>query len=201
MTALDSWAGPTVHLRAIGMLEGEAIDINIDSQIGENTANLWCEREYQVPTGTNGMPDYSKGHNSEVRFKAPVMIAGQARLLDFGLKRHDTQVDSAGAVVNIVPRDDANPPCSLYNCPPNGPAWMSLTWRNPANNSVLYKSAATSGTWTLGEFIGTPDATGLYVPPNTGTAGGFASGKWSATEFVTLSVTAHCTINQTDNTY
>lgn len=201
MTGITAWAGSEVHLRVQGTVHGEMIDINIAAPDAENTVALWCEREYQVPNDVNGKPIYSMGHNSEVRFKAPVTIAGQARLLDFGIKRHNSQVDAAGTVVNIIPRDDANSPCSLNNCPKGGPAWMSLTWRNPADNSVLYKSAAISGTWTLGEFLGTPDQNGLFIPPNTGTVGGYGSGVWTATESLALTVTAHCTVNQVDNTY
>jgi hypothetical protein len=197
---VDKWMGPARHFRVVGTIMGEKIDIDVATPNANDTTQLWCEREYQVPTDANNMPNYAAGHNSEVRIKAPVTINGQMRLLDFGLKRHDWQADAAGTVVPVIPRDDANSPCGLNSCT-NSSMWLSWTWRNPADNSVLYKSAAQTGNVTLGEFVGTPDATGLMIPNNTGDVGGFASGQWSATESITASFDANCTVDNTDNSY
>jgi hypothetical protein len=193
------WLGTMRHLRIVGNMMGEAIDINISGAAAENTANLWCEREYQAPTvGTT--TDYTAGHNSEVRVKAPVTINGEMRLLDFGLKRHDFQADAAGTVVPVIPRDDTNSPCKLADCT-NTNMWLSWTWRNPTTNAVTYKMAAQSGSFTLGEFVGTPDTTGLEITANTGNVGGFVTGSWSATDSVTASFDANCTVNTVDNSY
>lgn len=197
---LDKWMGTTRHLRATGFIMGEAIDINIVAPDSNDTKKLWCEREYQIPNDANGMPDPANGHNAEVRVKAPVTVNGQMRLLDFGLKRHNWQATAAGTVVPIIPRDDANSPCTLTSCT-NSNMWLSWTWRNVSDNSVIYKSAAQSGNVTLGEFVGTPDAAGLEIPPNTGNVGAFASGQWSATDSIKLSFDANCTTSVVDNSY
>jgi hypothetical protein len=197
---VDKWMGSVRHLRIVGTIMGEKIDINIAAPDANDTAKLWCEREYQVPNDTLGMPNYAAGHNSEIRIKGPVTMNGMTRLLDFGLKRHNYQADAAGTVVPVIPRDDANSPCGLTSCT-NANMWLSWTWRNPADNSVLYKSAAQSGSFTLGEYVGTPDANGLLIPENTGDIGGFATGQWSATESISASFDANCTINQIDNSY
>jgi hypothetical protein len=199
-STVDKWMGSARHFRVVGTIMGEKIDINIATPDANTTTNLWCEREYQVPNDANNMPNYAAGHNSEVRIKAPVTINGQMRLLDFGLKRHDWQADAAGASVPVIPRDDANSPCGLADCS-NDSMWLSWTWRNPADNSVMYKSAAQTGTVTLGEFVGTPDATGLMIPNNTGDVGGFATGQWSATESISASFDANCTVDNIDNSY
>ena len=198
---VDKWQGSARHFRVVGTIMGEKIDIDIKSPTADATANLWCEREYQIPKDSAGNNDYANGHNSEVRVKAPVTINGQARLLDFGMKRHDWQADAAGTVVSVIPRDDANTPCGLTAGCTNTTMWLSWTWRNPADNSVMYKSAAQSGNVTLGEFVGTPDANGLEVPANTGNVGAFASGQWSATDSVVASFDANCTVNTVDNSY
>ena len=197
---VDKWLGTARHFRVVGTMNGEAIDVDINGATANDTTQLWCEREYQVPNDANGMPDYANGHNAEVRIKGLVTINGQMRLLDFGLKRHNWQATAPGTVVPIIPRDDANSPCTLTGCS-NSNMWLSWTWRNPADKSVIYKSAAQSGNTTLGEFVGTPDATGLMIPNNTGNVGGFASGQWSATDNIQASFDANCTVDNTDNSY
>lgn len=197
---VDKWMGSVRHLRIVGTIMGEKIDINVTAPDANDTSKLWCEREYQVPNDASGNPDYALGHNAEVRIKGPITINGQMRLLDFGLKRHNYQADAPGTVVPVIPRDDANSPCGLNSCT-NDNMWLSWTWRNPADNSVTYKSAAQSGSFTLGEYVGTPDATGLLIPENTGDIGGFATGQWSATESISASFDANCTTNQIDNSY
>jgi hypothetical protein len=197
--APTKWLGTSRHLRVVGTMMGEMININLSGPTVEDTANLWCEREYQAPT-SNGVTDYTQGHNSEVRIKAPVTINGEARLMDLGLKRHNWQADAAGTVVTVIPRDDANSPCTLANCT-NSTMWLSWTWRNPTTNAVIYKMAAQSGTTTLGEFVGSPDQTGLEIAANTGNVGGFAMGSWSATDQLSISFDANCTNNNIDNSY
>jgi hypothetical protein len=198
---VDKWQGTTRHLRVVGTMMGEMIDINITGATANDTTQLWCEREYQIPNDANGMPAPSMGHNAEVRVKGMTNINGQMRLLDIGWKRHDWQDQATGVSVPVIPRDDANTPCGLMVGCTNNNLWLSWTWRNPADNSVIYKSAAQSGSAVLGEYVGTPGADGLTIPPNTGNVGGFASGQWSATDSVSVSFDANCTKNTVDNTY
>jgi hypothetical protein len=199
-TQFDHWLGTMRHFKLQGTFHGEMIDIDINGATANDTTQLWCEREYQVPNDANNMPNYALGHNSEIRIKGLVTVAGEMRLLDFGLKRHNWQTTPANTMVPVIPRDDANSPCTLADCS-NANMWLSWTWRNPADNSVTYKSAAQSGTTTLGEYVGTPDSGGLLVPANTGNVGGFASGQWSATENVVASFDANCTKVNIDNSY
>jgi hypothetical protein len=198
---VDKWMGTMRHFRVVGTIMGEKIDINIASPASNDTTQLWCEREYQFPNDANGMPDYANGHNSEIRVKGLVTINGQQRLLDFGWKRHDWQTQAVNTAVPVIPRDDANSPCGLSIGCTNDNMWLSWTWRNPADNSVMYKSAAQSGSGTLGEYVGTPDTTGLEIPANTGNVGGYATGQWSATESIQASFDANCTKNTVDNSY
>jgi hypothetical protein len=197
--ALTKWMGTTRHLRITGTIMGEMLDINLSGAAAQDTAGLWCEREYQAPT-VAGTTDYTQGHNSEVRIKAPVTVNGVARLMDLGLKRHDFQTDPASAAVTVIPRDDANSPCTLTSCT-NNTMWLSWTWRDPSTNAVMYKMAAQSGQFTMGEFVGTPDTTGLEIAENSGNVGGFATGQWSATENLAISFDANCTKNNIDNSY
>jgi hypothetical protein len=164
-----------------------------------STSSLWCEREYQVPTDTAGNPIYAMGHNSEVRFKAPVMINGQARVLDLELKEHNFQSDPAGTVTTVVPRDDNNPPCAATGCAQPKNMWLQWVWYQADGSTQIYKQAAQSGMYTAGEFTGSPDSTGLEIKENTGTVGGFATGTWSATESISASFDANCTVNDIDN--
>jgi hypothetical protein len=200
-TGVDKWMGATRHLRVVGTIMGEAVDVDISGATANDTTQLWCEREYQVPNDLSGMPDYAHGHNAEVRVKGRTVVNGEMRLLDIGFKRHDWQLEPAGAVVPVIPRDDANSPCGLSVGCTNANFWLSWTWRNPTDNSVIYKSAAQSGNATLGQYVGTPDATGLMVAANTGDVGAYATGQWSATDSVQVSFDASCTKNTVDNSY
>jgi hypothetical protein len=193
------WIGSARHLRVVGTIMGQAIDVNLSGAAAESTTSLWCEREYQAPT-VNGTTDYTQGHNSEVRIKAPVTVAGEARLLDLGFKRHSFQDDAAGTMATVIPRVDTESPCTLADCT-NDSLWLSWTWRDPATNAVKYKMAAQSGSFTLGEFVGTPDTTGLEIAADSGNVGGYATGQWSATENLKISFDANCTKNNIDNTY
>jgi hypothetical protein len=178
---------------------GESIDVNITGSAAMNTASLWCEREYQVPTDTTGNPIYAQGHNSEVRIKAPVTINGDARILDLELKEHNFQADPSGTVTTVVPRVDTNPPCAASGCTQPTHMWLQWVWFHAADGSQLYKQAAQSGSYTAGEFTGSPDSTGLEIMQNTGAVGGFATGTWSATESISASFDANCTLNNIDN--
>jgi hypothetical protein len=196
---LTQWLGTARHVRVVGTLHGEQIDINVAAPDAATTSNTWCEREYQVPMA-NGTSDYANGHNSEVRIKTNVTINGEMRIMDLGLKRHNVEADAAGTTVTVIPRDDANSPCMLASCTQSN-MWLSWTWRKPADNSVIFKQAAQSGQFKLGEFVGDKDSTGLFVAENSGNVGGFATGQWSATESLTISFDANCTKNNVDNSY
>lgn len=200
-TTVDKWQGTARHFRVVGTMMGEKIDINVTGATANDSTQLWCEREYQIPNDSAGMPNPAAGHNSEVRVKGLTNINGQMRLLDIGWKRHDWQTQAANATVPVIPRDDANTPCGLMVGCTNTNLWLSWTWRNPADNSVIYKSAAQSGNAMLGEYVGTPGSDGLTIAANTGNVGGFATGQWSATDSISLSFDANCTKNTVDNSY
>jgi hypothetical protein len=197
--APTKWEGSTPHLNVVGTIMGEQLNIDITGALAADTNNLWCEREYQVPTDASGNPIYAMGHNSEVRIKAPVTISGQARIFDIELKEHDFQADPPSTIVTVVPRDDSNPPCAATGCTQPTHMWLQLVWDKASDGSQIYKQAALNGQYTSGEFTGMPDATGLLYQQNNGKVGGFATGQWSPTESLTISFDANCTTNDIDN--
>jgi hypothetical protein len=197
--APTKWDGANPHLRVFGTIMGESLDINIEEPTAGSSSSLWCEREYQVPTDATGNPIYSMGHNSEVRIKAPVTINGSARILDLELKEHNFQSDPSGTVTTVVPRDDNNPPCAPTGCTQPKNMWLQWVWLQASDGSQIYKQAAQSGSYTAGEFTGSPDSTGLEIMENTGKVGGFAQGTWSATEQLSVTFDANCTVNDIDN--
>jgi hypothetical protein len=197
--APTAWLGAKQHFVAVGTINGEQIDINLTGDAAKDVMNLWCEREYQVPSDASGNPIYSMGHNSEVRIEVPLTFNGQARKLELALKMHQFQADKPGTVVPVVPRDDNNPPCAATGCTKPGVMWLGWSWINPTDGSLIYKEAAISGSFKLGEFTGSVDSTGLEIMQNTGTVGGFAMGTWSATEKLSVSFDANCTVNDIDN--
>jgi hypothetical protein len=191
-----AWSGPTPHFDAVGTINGESIDIHLSGDAAKDSTQLWCEREYQVPSDASGTPIYAQGHNSEFRI---VVGATMGRKLEIAYKMHQFQADKAGTAVTVIPRDDNDPPCTVTGCSQPKVMWLSWKWINPADNSVLYKQAALSGKFTLGEFTGSVDSNGLMITENTGKVGGFAAGEWSASESVSITVDANCTTNNLDN--
>jgi hypothetical protein len=199
-SAPTEWQGATPHLNVVGFIDGENINIQLTGADAANTAKLWCEREYQVPTDTAGNPIYNMGHNSEVRIRLPATTTGMpARGLAIELKMHDYQDDAAGTTTPVIVRDDNNPPCTADGCAQPKVMWLGWTWHDLATDAVIYKMAAQSGSYKSGEFTGAKDSTGLFIMENSGNVGGFATGQWSTTEKISVSFDAKCTANNVDN--
>jgi hypothetical protein len=198
--SVTQWLGSTPHFRALGVINGETIDIDISGVDAQDVTRLWCEREYQAPNDSLGNPIYAQGHHTETRSKAPVTTGGAHRILDLEVKMHDLQADAAGKTVTVIPRDDSNPPCVAGSPCRAGVMWLQWVWLNhDDNDSVMYKQAAVSGQLTTGEFTGAVDATGMFIKENTGTVGAFVTGTWSQTDHLSVSFDANCTVNDIDN--
>src|SRR5437773_4666951 len=71
--APTAWEGAQLHLNAFGTLNGEKIQLKLTGADAMDTTKLWCIREYTVPA-PNGMPDYSKGSNTEEQVFFPMTI-------------------------------------------------------------------------------------------------------------------------------
>ncbi len=182
------WEGATPHFRAVGTLNGEEVDVRIEGDAAADTARLFCQREYVVQR-VNGDPDWSTGKVEEVKLNAPLSVGGEERYFELELKKHDLQRRAPGDEVSIVARvDDVRPSATEM--------WFEWEWHRP-DGSTLFEAAAQSGTFTLGEFTGTPDSTGLQIPENTGTVGGFITARWSETDQLAITFTARCTRNST----
>jgi hypothetical protein len=181
--ALSAWAGQTPHFSLVGRLNGEDLRLELSGADAADRAKLFCKREYLVPL-VGGQRDYARGFLSEVKVDAFVTVGGQARMLELEFKQHDLQKDAPGAALTVAPRVEGVPlaPDAL---------WLEAEWH--VDGVQVYERAAQMGTFTLGAMTGQPDATGLVVPRNTGSVGGFFSTRWSETEFLTVSFTALCT--------
>lgn len=182
---LTEWAGATPHFKAVGKLNGETIDIALSESDAADAAKFYCEREYEVPM-VNMERDYANGKLGEVKLVGPAIIDGQERYMEIELKKHHTQGDAVGASVTVVPRVDGEVPAANQ-------MWFEWEWHLASDESTLFEAAAQSGTFKLGEFTGTPDSSGLVIPENTGTVGGFINARWSETDEVSISFTAKCT--------
>ena len=186
-TKLTQWQGSAPHFIAQGLYDNETIDLSIMGDAAKDVAKLYCRREYVVPLNAANEKDYAQGRQDEVQIDAPVTVNGQERYFEIELKKHNLQKDPAGTAVTIINRDPAMKPAA-------GQMWLEWEWHLP-DATTLYEKAAHDGTFTLGEFTGTPDSSGLVIPENTGTVGGFFTASWGGAEEVSVSFTAKCTTN------
>lgn len=185
------WLGTDPHFRAVGTLNGEELDLNVEGDAAADASSLFCEREYIVPQNAAGEFDYANGELVEVKLHAFVTVGGEERKAEIEFKRHDMSADSAGTKLTVVPRNDASEPAS-------GELYLEWEWKSAAGEDI-YEQSAQTGSVTVGEFTGTPDETGLLIPDNEGTVGVFATGQWSETESVALSFTAPCGPNAVES--
>jgi len=188
---LTAWAGSTVHFKVEGELNGETLSFDIAEAEASDTAEFWCEREYEVPE-VGGVPDYANGRQIEFKVNGFVEVGGERRRFELEHKMHDTQSDTAGTMVTIVPRSETQDPAA-------DEMWFEWEWHEDhVDDTKTYEAAAQEGSFELGEFTGVPDADGLLIPDETGTIGGFTLAKWSDTEEVAVSFTLNCTTNKVE---
>lgn len=186
-TALTEWIGEEPHFRATGTLDGEDLDLALEGDAGADGTKLYCEREYVVPlNGTER--DYANGALVEVKLHAFVSVGGEEREAVIEFKKHDMSADAAGTKITVAPRNDAEDPAA-------GSMYLEWEWVS-ADGADLYEESAQTGSVTVEQFSGEPDAeTGLLIPEGEGQVGVFFTADWSETETVTVSATAPCTTN------
>jgi hypothetical protein len=219
------WLGADPHLRVLGHINGEDVDINLTGAAAADTTQLWCEREYSfVVVGldggggdggtSNAHYDYTQGGNSEVRIRAVDNSHGMNRTISFDPKRINLQKATTGTTIPIVMRVDSQAPGAPTWAFPDQ-MWFHWKWYQAANpdagvgdrdagtphpvGMTLYNMAAQQGSYFHGEFTGSVDATGAEITPYTGAVGGFATAQWSTTDQLAISFTANCTFNDIDD--
>ncbi|MBI4511360.1 MAG: hypothetical protein HY698_17135 [Deltaproteobacteria bacterium] len=188
-----AWGGTTPHLTVKGSLkskleldgtyEMENIDLRLQGADASDLTKFSCEREWDVPL-VDTKPDYAHGKMVEIKLVLPqVTVGSETRSLEIEFKRHDFQKDKVGSIVKIVPRIDGTDPAA-------DSMWFEWEWVYP--NEAEYEQSASAGQFTLNEFTGKVDETGLIIPGNTGTVGGVLNARWSPTENLEVSFTAKC---------
>lgn len=184
--SLGGWQGGEEHLRIVGNIEGELIDIGDDTAV--EIIDFSCQREYVVPL-VDGVPDETQAQFVELKLFATVEDAGETRYLTVEFKQHDMQSDALGSVVEVVPRLDTVTP---------GPTemWVEWEWNADLGGDELLETAAQDGEFTVEVFSGAPPAGGVIIPSGEGQAGGYLDARWSQTDELKVSFTATCRENK-----
>lgn len=181
-----SFRGEDPHLVVSGSIFDEDVEVDVTEPTAVEASMFECRREYEVPL-VNGVPDETMAENIEVRIRGIVTVNGEQRRFEIELKRHNLQDTPIGTVLDIVPRDDINPP------DPNGTTlWVEWEWHDAVTNETTFEGAAQGGTVTLEAYTGTPGATGVIIPDGDGVVGATIDAFWSPTERLRISVTAPC---------
>lgn len=179
--SVPEWLGEQEHLRIVGTLDGEELDIGEGGSL--EVEDFFCRREYLAPE-IDGVLDESQAAFTELKIYATVANASGTRYLTLEFKRHDLQSSVIGAEVEVVPRLETVEP---------GPdqMWVEYEW-NDAEGTELLESAAQAGVFTLELFSGSPAPGSAVIPADEGMVGGHLSARWSPTEALELSFSAPC---------
>ena len=179
--AVPEWLGEGEHLRIVGTLDGEDIDIGEGGSLA--VEDFYCRREYLAPE-TDGVLDESQAVFTELKVYATVANTSETRYLTLEFKRHDLQSDALGSEVEVVPRLETVEPGAEQ-------MWVEYEW-NDAEGTELLESAAQAGVFTLELFSGSPAPGSTVIPADEGMVGGHLSARWSQTEELELSFSAPC---------
>jgi hypothetical protein len=106
----------------------------------EGGANVWCEREYEVPL-VDGVADLSEARHVEAVITGYATIGGEDRIFQLEIKQHSLQDDEAGDSVAIVPRVDGLPPG-------DDEAWFDWEWQ-ARDEEDLFEASAQEGVGAL----------------------------------------------------
>ena len=183
--SIDAWLGADPHFDVVGTINGETLDVSLDAT---DRAEVWCTREYTVPDV--GGPQYADGSLTEIKVDAYITIGGVRRYVELELKKHDYQSDTIGTMTTIVSRSDLMDPAATE-------MWLEWEWHDEAG-TTSFEQAALNGSFTLNEYSGTRDSTGLIIPDDTGRVGGYWNARWSETEELHGSFTVNCGTNDVE---
>jgi hypothetical protein len=181
-----SWQGAEPHFIARGILNGEHIDIRIEGADAEDGANVWCEREYDVPL-VDGVVDLTQARQVETSITGYATVDGEERIFQLEIKQHGLQDDQPGDRVTIIPRVDEVPPSE-------DEAWFDWEWQT-IDEEDLFESSAQEGEIALEAFTGEPGEGGVIIPEGEGIVGAAVQARWSVDESLSLSFSVPCTAN------
>ena len=179
------WLGEQEHLRIVGTIEGEDLDIGEGGDW--EVLALWCQRDYLAPL-VAGVPDETQARFDEIGLHATISDGSQTRYLTLELKHHDFQSDAEGTVVEIIPRLDTM-------LPGPGQMWFEWEW-NDELGEELVETAAQDGEFVLERFTGTPGAGTVLIPAGEGQVGGHVRAHWSQLSSLEVSFTATCALSE-----
>ena len=177
------WLGAHNHFWAFGSLDGEDVDIEMQTDMAD-PGHVWCEREYVAPDDGEGMPDYGRGQLDEFRIHGLTEVAGEMRGFELEFKREDFQSDPMGTAYAIVPRSETVEPG-------DDEIWLEWEWKDEMEGD-LFEAAAQEGSFMLEAYEGSAGADGLVIPEGEGQLGGFATARWGTIEEISVSFTVDC---------
>jgi hypothetical protein len=179
------WRGETPHVDVRGSINGESVAISLDGEAVASTTSAWCGREYAAPTLESGELDFASARIATLEVGGYATVNGEERSFELELKEHPFVASEVGTRFSIVPRVDGVAP------PANG-LWLDWEWHT-VDGEDLYESSAQEGTFSFGQFTGTPAPGTTVIPEGTGAIGGFVQARWSLDEALDISFSVPCT--------
>ncbi len=185
---LTGWLGAAPHIAIQGKLDGEDLDLRLEGDAAADASKVFCTREYVADDDGTGAADLTSARNTEFKINGPLTVDGEERIVELEFKKHDFQNATPDEEIEVVVRDDTQDPGADQ-------MWVELEWHLAVDDSDLFESAASGGSFVFGQFTGTPGEGGVVIPENEGAAGGYAEVAWGVDEELKISASAPCTVN------
>jgi hypothetical protein len=168
-----------------GTVEGQSVDFALEGESAASVTNLGCQREYVMP----GPLARAEARHIEVELSALVEVEGEMGSIQFEFKRHDLSADPMGTAIRVVPRVDGETPAA-------DAMWIDFEMNNAADERLL-ETSAESGTFTLREWAGEPEADSPVIPDG-GTVGATVTAVFGVGDELQISFTANCVASEVD---
>jgi hypothetical protein len=185
-----AWQGESPHFSAHGFINGENVEFTISGDDVASGSQVWCEREYLAPRGTDGTFDLTRAHQSVADIVGQTVVHGEDRTFELEIRNDSFNSEALNSAFTVVPRVDGMDPSA-------GAAWLDWEWHG-LDGTDIYEASAQDGKFELKLLTGSPGEGGVVIPAGEGALGGFLSARWSVNESLTVSFTVPCTVSDVE---
>lgn len=191
--APDSWEGATVHLRAVGRIQGEDINFTFRGESAEDVERVFCERNYIVPDLEDTAAWKDEGYLEKIEVKWLTVLDGTEREYQIELLAHDFSASEDGDRLTVLPLDEESTELS------NDSLMTTFSWEYEEDgNEVEVDAPSEAGSLVRGELSGKLGPDGLTIPDGEGTLGGYLHLDWENGDVLDVSFTVNCGENDLD---
>lgn len=194
LSAPTEWLGSTPHLLAVGTIQGETVEFELEGEDAENLDRYFCERNYIVPD-IEDESTYSDGYLEKIEVKWLVEVDETEREYQLELLAFDFRAAETGNTFPLVTYDEE----SAGDLETDS-LMATFSWEyEEAGNEVEVDAPGETGSFSFERLDGTPaESNGLVVPDEEGSVGGYIEMSWDNGDEIAISFTTLCGENDLD---